>query len=456
MSPDHFDLIVIGSGTAAAACWSAAAQKGKRIAVFEADVLGGECPTFACMPTKALLHCAEVYESAKNAREFGIEIGSMAVDYARVKAWKDRVVSLTGAARGEQPYRDMGVAVFHERARFISHDQVEAGGRRYRAERFLVATGSSPLRPKIPGLDEAGYLTFREAIDLTTLPSSVLVLGGGPVGCEFTHLLSAFGARVTLADHNPRLVHREEPDVGDFLAEHFRRRGVDVRLEARVSRVERSGEGRRVALSPGDDRVVVDEILVAAGVAPNTDLGLDAAGVEYGKNGIAVDETLRTSNPRVYAAGDVIGPFRFTHAASYQGRVAFDNMFGTALRRVDYRAVPRCVFTSPEVAAVGLTERIARARGLAVRAARVEIADNDRAITTGRRAGFVKVIADSSGRLLGGAVVAERGSEVAQELALAISLGASASQLAAAIHAFPTYSEALVSACQALDAAEDR
>src|SRR5262249_12402663 len=165
---------------------------------------------------------------------------------------------------------------------------------------------------------------------------------------------------------------------------------------------------------------------------------------------VAVDETLRTSNPRVYAAGDVIGPYRFTHAAAYQGRLACDNMFGTALRRVDYRAVPRCVFTSPEVGAVGLTEAVARDRGLAVRSARVDVRDNDRAITAGRRDGFVKVIADSAGRLVGGTVVSERGGEVAQELALAVSLGATTSQLARVIHAFPTYSEALVEACHAL------
>jgi pyruvate/2-oxoglutarate dehydrogenase complex dihydrolipoamide dehydrogenase (E3) component len=449
----HFDLIVIGSGAAAASCWTAAAQLGKRVVVFESGLLGGECPNVACMPTKALLHCAEVYETVARASRFGTLTGPAALDYARVKAWKDEVVSQTGAALGEQPYRDLGVEVIRGRARFISPSEVEANGRVYSAERFLVATGASERRPEIPGLAEAGYLTSREAIDLAALPASVLVLGGGPVGCEFAHLWSAFGTRVVIAERNLRLLHREDPEVGDFLADHFRRRGAEVRLKTAVARVERTAAGKRVTLSPGDEPVLVDEILVATGKAPNTDLGLGVAGVEFDKGGIAVDETLRTSNSRIYAAGDVVGPYRFTHAAAYQGKVACDNMFGSRRRRTDYSAMPRCVFTSPEIATVGRTEQEARDRSAEVRVGRAGIAAADRAITSGRTDGFVKVIADPSGRLIGGAVVADRAGEVAQELALAIALGATASQVAAAIHAFPTYSDALAEACRAVQGA---
>jgi pyruvate/2-oxoglutarate dehydrogenase complex dihydrolipoamide dehydrogenase (E3) component len=373
LTADHFDLIVIGSGAAAASCWSAAARIGKRVAVFEAEILGGECPNFACMPTKALLHCAAVYEAVVGAGKFGIEIGSVSVNYGGVKAWKDAVVSRTGASLGEQPYRSMGVVVIRGRVRFISPGEVEANGRVYRAEHFLVATGASPLRPEIAGLHEAGYLTFREAIDLAVVPSSVLVLGGGPVGCEFSHLLSAFGSRIVLADRNPRLVHREDAEVGDFLAEHFRRRGVDVRLNTGVTRVERVPQGKRVTLSPGDERVVVEEILVATGQTPNTDLGLDEAGIEYNQDGIVVDETLRTTNARVHAAGDVIGPYGFTHAAAYQGRVACHNMFGERRRRVDYSAMPRCVLTMitmPRIPATSNPTTIAVPRLLAARPSR--------------------------------------------------------------------------------------
>ena len=450
MTADPFDLIVIGSGAAAASCWDAAARLGKRVAVFESDTLGGECANFACMPTKALLHCAETYETAAGAGRFGIRVGPVSVDYGRVKAWKDHVVSFTGAALGEQPYRDKGVTVIRGRARFVSTAEVEADGQTYAAERFLVATGATQARPDVPGLQQAGYLTFREAIDLTALPSSALVLGGGAVGCEFSHLWSAFGVRVVLAQRNERLVPQEDSEVGDFLAAHFRRRNVDVRLGAGLARVERVASGKRVTLSPGNESFVVDEILVATGKAPNTDLGLDRAGVAFNRRGIVVDETLRTTNALVHAAGDVIGPYRFTHAASYQGRLAFENMFGSRPRRVDYRAMPRCVFTSPEVAAVGLTEHAAREQGVAVRVGRAGIDGNDRALAMGRQDGFVKVIADPGGRLLGGVVVAERAGEVAQELGLAVALGATASQLAGVIHAFPTYSEALVAACREL------
>jgi pyruvate/2-oxoglutarate dehydrogenase complex dihydrolipoamide dehydrogenase (E3) component len=447
---NHFDLIVFGSGAASASCWSAAVQLGKRVAVFEPGLLGGECPNVACMPTKALLHCAEVYETAVGAERFGVRTGPVAVDYARVKAWKDEVVSHTGAALGDKPYADAGVALVRSRARFISPSEVEADGRVYTAERFLVATGAAQPRPDIPGLAETGYLISDQAIDLTALPASALILGGGAVGCEFAHLWSAFGARVTIADRNLRLLHKEDSEVGDFLAAHFRRRGVDVRLKAGIARVERTAAGKRVTLSPGGDTVVVEEILVATGKAPNTDLGLNVAGIEFNRDGIVVDETLRTTNARVYAAGDVVGPYRFTHAASYQGRVACDNMFGARRRRADYRAMPRCVFTSPEVAAVGETEQEARAKGTPIRVGRAGMDAADRALTGGRTEGFVKVIADASGRVLGGAVVGDRAGEVAQELALAVALSATAAQVAGAIHAFPTYSEALVAACQAV------
>ena len=447
MRPDRFDLVVIGSGAAAASCWSAAVKKGKRVAVFESEALGGECPNFACVPTKALLHCAEVYTAVATAGRFGIQTGPISVDYARVKAWKNHAVSRTGAALGEQPYRDAGVTVIHGRARFVSPSEVEANGQRYAAERFLIATGARQVVPEIPGLRDTGYLTYREAVDLSVPPPSLLVLGGGPVGCELGHLFSTFGSRVVIADRNPRLIHREDPEAGDFLAGHFRRRGVDVRLDTGVVRIEPFAQGKRAIFSGSQEPVLVSDILVAAGKVPDLDLGLEAAGVESTRDGIVVSRTLQTKNPIVYAAGDVVGPYRFTHAAAYQGRFACDNMFGSRPRPGNYSAMPRCIFTSPEVAAVGLTEQQVHEQGVDACVGRVGIDSSDRAMICGRTNGFVKVIADPTGRLLGGTIVADRAGEVAQELALAVSLGASAAQLAETIHAFPTYSEALAAAC---------
>ena len=445
----HFDLIVIGSGSAGSACWYAARRLGKSVAVFEGETLGGECPTYACVPTKALLHCAEVYETVRDAARFGVEAAGVSVDYERVKAWKDDVVSQTGAARGEAPYHEMGVTIVRQHARFVGLREVEAGGERYTAEHFLIATGSSQRVPPIPGLADAGYLTFKEAIDLTVLPGSLLVLGGGAVGCEFAHLFSAYGVAITIADRNDRLVHREDVDASDFLRTHLEARGVTLRLGASVAGVAREGSGKRVTLERDgrQETLLFDEILVATGKTPNLDVGLEAAGIEAKEDGIVVDETLRTTNEAVYAAGDVVGPYRFTHAASYQGDLTCTNMFTAEQRRVDYKAMPRCVFTAPEVAAVGLTEAEAREKGIALRIGRADMHEVDRAITCGQLEGFVKVLADAEGHLVGASIVAPRAGEMVQELALAIALGATGKQVAATVHAFPTYSEAVATAC---------
>jgi pyruvate/2-oxoglutarate dehydrogenase complex dihydrolipoamide dehydrogenase (E3) component len=455
MSPaeTHSDLIVLGAGSAASACWFAARRLGKSVTVFEGGVLGGECPTFACVPTKALLHAAEVLSAAKGGHRFGIEAGGLDFDYARVKAWKDSVVAQTGAALGERPYLEQGVRLVREYGRFVGPNSVEAAGKLYTAERLLIATGASVAVPDVPGLEQAGFLTFKEAIDVASLPRSLFILGGGASGCEFADLFSSFGVRVTLCDRNSTLLHKEDPEAGDALASALRERGVDVRLDTTVVSAGRDATAKRLTLRgpTGEIQVSVDEILVASGKRPNLDIGIEAAGIEIDGHGeLRLDSTLATTNPAVFAAGDAAGPYRFTHAASYQGEVACHNMFSDDRWEVDYSAMPRCVFTSPEVACVGMTEALARERGIETVTGRAEVRDADRALTSGVTEGFVKVVAAADGRLLGGVIVSPRAGEVCGELALAISLGVTARQLAATIHPFPTYSEALVAACASI------
>ena len=449
---EHFDLIVIGSGAAGSSCWFAARAAGKSVAVFEEDALGGECANFACVPTKALLHAAEVLDTINDAARFGIEVGPVSFDYKRVNAWKTAVLSETGAALGEGPYEEAGVALFRDRARFVSSGEIEAGGKRFTAEKFLIATGAGPSVPPIPGLAEAGYLDFHGAIEIESLPGSVFILGGGAVGCEFSQLFSSFAAEVDLADLVDRLLPREDAEAGTLIAETFEQRGVKVMLSAAVTSLGLEDGKRRVTLSVDgrEHSLLVDQVLVASGKRPNMDIGLDAAAVNHDALGIGVDEGMRTSNPNIFAAGDVVGPYRLTHAASYQGQVAFSNMFGGGNRSVDYRAMPRCVFTTPEVAAVGLTQEEARDQLGGVRVGMANIFDNDRGLTSGQRSGFVKVLTDDDGRLVGGVAVAPRAGDFMHELALAVALGASSRDVASAIHAFPTFSEALAAACAAV------
>ncbi len=445
----HFDLIVIGTGSAGGAGWETATRLGKRVAVFEREVLGGECPTFACVPSKALLHCAQVYRTVLGAHQFGIEVGSVSFNYQLIKERKDTVVSRTGAAQGEKPYRNAGVQLFRQEARFVSPGEVEAGGTRYSADRFLIATGSHTRTPKTEGLAEAGFMTFRDAIDLTRLPESLFILGGGPVGCEFTEIFSSFGVHVTIADHHKNLLAKEDPEVGGLIGELFSKRGVSVLTEASVTRVRRENGKKTLDFEQRGERktVSVDEIMVATGKAPDLDLGLDKAGVNYHEKGVVVDDTLATTNPNIYAAGDCAGPYQFTHVATYQGQVAAHNAFSDHKLHVDYRAIPRCVFTSPEVATVGLTEHQAHEAGIDFRVGTAEIAWLGRSNTSEESDGFVKVIVDEDEMLVGAAIVASRAGEMVHELGLAISLGATAYQVASAIHAFPTFSEAVLEAC---------
>lgn len=451
----HFDLIVIGSGAAGSACWYAARQLGKSVAVFEAGALGGECANFACIPTKALLHAAEVYETARTAARFGVDAKGLSFDYARVKAWKDEVIGETGAALGTKPYDEAGVTLVQHRAVFTAPGEIEAGGERYTADRFLIATGARQAVPEIDGLADAGFLTFHDAVDLTALPESLFILGGGPVGCEFAQLFSSFGSRVVLADRNDVLIHGEDPEAGALIGRLFAERGVDVLVGASVLSVRLEGAQRRVLVERDGKHqsYLVEQVLIASGKAPNTDIGLEAAGVSYDEDGITVDAGMRTTNPDVYAAGDVAGPYRFTHAASYQGQIAAANMFTDEHREADYRAMLRCVFTDPELGAVGLTEEQARQQHVSLQIGRSDLRDNDRGLTTGRREGFVKVIADEEGTLLGGVMVGPRAGEVMHELALAITLGAKAADVAGLVHAFPTFSEALGAACAAVEPA---
>jgi len=292
-------------------------------------------------------------------------------------------------------------------------------------------------------------MTFRDAIDLTRLPESLFILGGGPVGCEFAELFSSFGVHVTIADHNKRLLAKEDPEVGGLIGELFSRRGVTILNEASVTGVRREHGKKTLEMEQRGDRrtVTVDEIMIATGKAPSLDMGLEKAEVKYHEKGIVVDDTLATTNPNVYAAGDCVGPYQFTHVASYQGQVAAHNAFSEHKLRVDYRAIPRCVFTSPEVATVGLTEHQAHEAGINIQVGTAEIASLGRANTSEESEGFVKVIADEDDVLVGAAIVAPRAGEMVHELGLAITLGATAYQVASAIHAFPTFSEAVLEAC---------
>jgi pyruvate/2-oxoglutarate dehydrogenase complex dihydrolipoamide dehydrogenase (E3) component len=447
----HFDALVIGGGSAGTTAAKRLREAGRSVAVLESDKLGGDCPHRACVPTKALLRSAQVYALLKQADEFGLQAGAAGFDWARVLARKEDVVRRTGAGNAEE-YERRGIVLFRGEAAFQDEHHVRVGGIVLSGERILIATGSRPAVPDIPGLDEAGPITSEEAVNLPRLPASMVIVGGGPVGCEFAQLFSTFGVRVTLLYRGETLLPREEPELGRLVREVLEANGATVVTEARVERLH-GGPGQKViqARVRGQVRELsAEKVLVATGrEAQVRALNLPAAGVDVEGGRVRVNGQLQTTAPHIYAAGDVCGPLLYTHFAHYQGRVAAANMFLEAPAPADYRVVPRVTFTDPPIASVGLTEAGAAEAGRNVRSATFEVASLGKALVDSEDRGLVKLVADArTGEILGGHVASPAAGEVIHEVAAAMVARATVRDLAEAIHAFPNFAEGVKAAAK--------
>lgn len=443
-----YDLISIGSGAGGGVISHIVSRQDLKVAIVEDSAVGGECPNFGCVPTKALLHAAKLYRTSKKAKDFGIKVSALNFSYPAIKRWKDEAVRHTGVEEGERAYAADGIAVIKGHAHFISPHEISVNGRRYTARKFMVATGTSQSVPTIEGLDDAGYITYRDAINLTKPLKKVLIIGGGAIGCEFTQLFATFGSNVTLVEFAPRLLAREDSEIGELVQAVFEHMlDVDVRVASQVVKVESKASKKIVHIKTGGkiSKLTVDEIMVATGKVPNTDLGLENANVKYDRHGIKVDSFMQTSNPNIFAAGDVTGNFMFTHLASYQSRIAAHNMFSNKSNRVkaDYHAVPRVVFIEPEVAAVGYSEDELKANNYKYKTAIAPVSIIGRSNTSDSDIGFVKIIASPKDVILGASMVAPRAGEVIHELTLAVQNHLKVSAITDTIHAFPTWSEAV-------------
>jgi len=445
-----YDLIVIGSGAGGGVAADIVAGSGKRVAIIEGDALGGQTPNWGCIPTKALLHAANVYDAAKHGAPFGIRAAAVGYNYPSVKAWKDLAVERTGAHDSERYYQTRGISLFRGMAHFISPNEVTVNRRHLSAEHFLIATGSQWVIPDIIGLKNVPYLTARTALDLVRPPKSVFIVGGGAIGAEFAELFSVFGSKVYIADIASRLLPKEDDEVGDLIGDYFsKHRGMSVLTKTKVTKVSREGLTTRVTYVRGgtEHTAKVDQLLIATGKAPTVDIGLENAGVEYTPKGVEVDEFLATSAKHILASGDVLGRYMFTHMGVYESRIAAHNLLNKNKVSPDYTAVPRVTFVSPEVASVGLSEAACLKRDLSIKTAVAPINIISRSNVANQHEGFVKVITDRKGVLLGASVVSPHAGEVIHELTLAIQHGLTASQVANTLHAFPTWSEAVRVAC---------
>ncbi len=449
----EFDLVVVGAGSAAFAAAIRATEAGFRVALVEHGVLGGTCVNVGCVPSKALLRAGELAWAARHHPFAGVATSSGPVDLAALVAQKDELV----AKLRQMKYADLvdyyGLSVISGHARFTGPGEVEVNGRPIGARAFLVATGASPAAPPIPGLADAGYLTSTSALELTEVPKRLVVVGANAVGLELGQFFLHVGAEVTFVDVAARIAPFEEPEVSDALGSVLLAEGASIYTSAQVLGVERSDDHVDVTVRVGKRQfgLVADKVLVATGRRPNTGgLGLEAAGVEVDERGaVVVDEELRTTNPRVFAAGDVTGGPQFVYVAAYEGALAVDNALLGAGRRTDFTGLPRVTFTTPQAAGAGLTEAQAREGGFEVETSVLPLDAVPRALVNHDTRGLVKLVAEAtSGRLLGASVLAEGAGDVIQAAVLAIRHGITTAELAATFHPYLTMAEGLKLASQ--------
>ena len=481
--PGRYNLVVIGGGTAGLTAAGGCAAVGGRVALIERHMTGGDCLITGCVPSKGIISAARVAATVQDAGAFGVRVppGST-VDFPAVMERMRRLRIRISPSDSVRHLQEAGVDVYLGEARFVAKDAVEVGGQRLIFARAVIATGGRAVVPPIPGLKEAGFLTNETLFELTVLPKRFVMIGAGPIGCEMAQTFRRLGAQVTPIDTAAHILVREDADAAELVQRALVREGVQLVLNAKVTRVEaRHGakvvvveqsfdSGRSLRTVPsvlrraqdarpersrrtsgvegqqGQPRdLPCDAVLVGVGRAPNTGgLDLDAAGVRYDKTGVLVSDRLQSSNPRIYAAGDIASRYKFTHTANAFGRMAMVNALFWGRNRMSSAVIPWCTFTDPEIAHVGLYEPQAKAQGYAVTTLTAPFSDNDRAILDGTDGGFVRVhLKQGTDTILGATVVAAHAGDLLTYFTLAMTNRKGLGSLANAIYPYPTQSEIL-------------
>jgi pyruvate/2-oxoglutarate dehydrogenase complex dihydrolipoamide dehydrogenase (E3) component len=445
---ERFDAVILGAGPGGEVALNTLLKAGRRVALVEENVIGGECSNWGCIPTKTLLRPPEL----KGKCERAAGVGAPVLDFPRLAAYRDYMVSSHDDSSRVARYGERGATVLKEHGRLAGRGRVEANGRVLETDAVIVATGAEAVVPPIPGLAEAGYWTNREATDLNEIPASAVVIGGGAVGIELAQFLSRFGSRVTIVQGAERLAEREAERIGELLAEILAEDGIELRLGVQASAVRLEGDERVVTLGDGSE-ARGEVLIVATGRRPRTrDIGLETVGIEPGRRGIEIDDRCRAGDG-VWAIGDCTVHGGFTHVAKYQARIAAASILGHEEVKADYRAVPRVTFTNPEVAAVGLSEADARAAGVDVAAATIELPTTIARPYTFEEnpTGTFGVVVDASrGVLVGAWAVAPLASEWIHQAVLAIRAEIPTWVLRDTIAQFPSFSEAFGAALRML------
>ncbi len=450
----RYNLVVIGGGTAGLVTAAGAAGLGAKVALVESQFLGGDCLNVGCVPSKALIRSSRAYADVRDAGKYGVRVPEgVDVDFAAVMERMRRLRAGISYHDSAERFRDLGVDIFMGEGSFSGPDTIQVDGKTLRFKKAVIATGARAMELPIEGLAEAGYLTNETVFSLTERPRRLAVLGAGPLGCELAQVFRRLGSEVILIEIAPQILIREDPDAARIVAEAFERDGIDIRLSATVKRIIKSDTGKTLHLKTDGttEPVVVDEILIGAGRAPNVEgLDLEAGGVEFDKTGVVVNDNLRTTNPRIYAAGDICMNYKFTHMADAAARIVIQNTLFWGSKKLSALTVPWSTYTDPEIAHVGLYEKEAEEKGIPVDTFTRELKDVDRAIVDGETEGMVKIhVKKGTDKIVGATIIARHAGEMISEITLAMVGGVGLGKISGVIHPYPTQAEAIKQAADA-------
>ncbi len=445
-----YNLVVIGAGTAGLVTAAGAAGLGAKVALIERHMLGGDCLNVGCVPSKGIIRASRAAYEVRTAEEFGIRYGKdVSIDFGKAMERMRRIrAGISAHDSAERFSKELGVDLFFGGAKFTGPDCIEVDGKRLRFKKAALCAGARAAAPPIPGIEETGFLTNENVFWLTELPKRLAVIGGGPIGCELAQAFARMGSEVTILQRGGHVLPREDADAAEIIHKALMRDGVALRLQAKILGAKKQRDGKVVIVEEDGItvEVPVDEILVGVGRVPNVEgLGLEKAGIAYDlRDGVKVNDRLQTSNPRVFAAGDICYPYKFTHTADALARILIANALFMARQTTSTLVVPWCTYTDPEIAHVGMYEKEARGENIDVLTLTVPFSDVDRALLDGEPEGFARVHLKKGGdRILGATIVARHAGEMINEFSLAITSGLGLTAIGRTIHPYPTQAEAI-------------
>ena len=446
----RYNLVVIGAGPAGLIVAAGAAGLGAKVALIEKHLMGGDCLNVGCVPSKALIRSSRTVGDIWEASKFGVNVpNGTEVDFSAVMERMRRIrAGISDVDSVERYQHKLGVDVFLGSGRFTSNNTIEVAGQTLRFKKAVIATGARALQPQIPGLQEAGYLTNETVFNLTERPKRLAIIGAGAIGCELAQAFRRLGSEVVLLHKNAHILDKEDVDAAEIVQQAFVREGIQLVLESKIERVEQTNAGKVIYYQwqGKEASVTVDEIIASAGRSPNVEgLNLESVNVEYDtQTGVFVNDNLQTTNPRIYAAGDICMKHKFTHAADFAARMVIQNTLFFGRKKLSALTIPWCTYTSPEIAHVGISEAEAKAKGINIDTFLIPFSQVDRAIIDGEDEGFVKIhVKKGSDKILGVSIVARHAGDMISEITLAIVNNIGLGKIASVIHPYPTQADAI-------------